>query len=99
MPQGVLQVGRLMPSLTQKLRDDYAAYLLPTDPAERAEFLTSHGSEIRVAVTSGGVGVNADLMAALPNLGAVVNFGVGYDTTDVGAAAARGIGVSNTPTC
>ena len=36
-------------------------------------------------------------MAALPNLGAVVNFGVGYDTTDVDAAAARGIGVSNTP--
>ncbi len=97
MGQGVLQVGRLMPSLTQKLRDDYGAYLLPTDPAQREEFLASHGDEIRVAVTSGGVGVNADLMAALPNLGAVVNFGVGYDTTDVDAAAARGIGVSNTP--
>ena len=36
-------------------------------------------------------------MAALPQLGAIVNFGVGYDTTDVDAAAARGIGVSNTP--
>jgi lactate dehydrogenase-like 2-hydroxyacid dehydrogenase len=36
-------------------------------------------------------------MAALPNLGAVVNFGVGYDTTDVDAAAARGVLVSNTP--
>ena len=31
-------------------------------------------------------------MAALPKLGAVVNFGVGYDTTDVDAAAARGVG-------
>lgn len=89
-----MQVGRLMPSLTQKLRDDYGAYLLPSDPAE---FLASHGDEIRVAVTSGGVCVNAELMAALPNLGAVVNFGVGYDTTDVDAAAARGIVVSNTP--
>ena len=36
-------------------------------------------------------------MSALPNLGAVVNFGVGYDTTDVDAAAARGVAVSNTP--
>ena len=36
-------------------------------------------------------------MAALPNLGAVVNFGVGYDTTDVDAAASRGVVVSNTP--
>jgi lactate dehydrogenase-like 2-hydroxyacid dehydrogenase len=36
-------------------------------------------------------------MAALPNLGAVVHFGVGYDTTDVDAAAVRGVLVSNTP--
>jgi len=36
-------------------------------------------------------------MRALPRLGAVVNFGVGYDTTDVDAAAELGIGVSNTP--
>ena len=48
-------------------------------------------------VTSGRTGVDAELMAALPNLGAVVNFGVGYDTTDVDAAAARGVSVSNTP--
>ncbi len=38
------------------------------------------------------------MMAALPNLGAVVNFGgVGYDTTDVDEAARRGVVVSNTP--
>ncbi|MFI5509042.1 2-hydroxyacid dehydrogenase [Mycobacterium sp. NPDC051804] len=90
----VLQVGPLKPSLAQTLQDDYAAYVLPDDPAE---FLAEHGSEIRAVVTSGRTGVDAALMAALPNLGAVVNFGVGYDTTDVDAAAARGVGVSNTP--
>lgn len=93
----VLQVGPLKPSLAQTLKDDYAAYVLPEEPAERKEFLASHGAEIRAVVTSGRSGVNAELMAALPNLGAVVNFGVGYDTTDVDAAAARGVGVSNTP--
>lgn len=36
-------------------------------------------------------------MAALPNLGAIVHFGVGYDTTDVARATELGIGVSNTP--
>jgi lactate dehydrogenase-like 2-hydroxyacid dehydrogenase len=36
-------------------------------------------------------------MAALPNLEVVTNFGVGYDTTDVAQAAARGIQVTNTP--
>jgi lactate dehydrogenase-like 2-hydroxyacid dehydrogenase len=93
----VLQVGPLKPSLAQTLQDDYASYVLPDEPAEREEFLASHGGEIRAVVTSGRTGVDATLMAALPNLGAVVNFGVGYDTTDVGAAASRGVVVSNTP--
>jgi len=90
----VLQVGPLKPSLAQTLQDDYAAYVLPDDPAD---FLSEHGDEITAVVTSGRTGVDAELMAALPNLGAVVNFGVGYDTTDVDAAAARGVLVSNTP--
>ena len=93
----VLQVGPLKPSLEQLLADDYTAHLLPEEPAERDGFLAARGEEITVAVTSGRTGVDAALMAVLPNLGAVVNFGVGYDTTDVDAAAARGIGVSNTP--
>jgi lactate dehydrogenase-like 2-hydroxyacid dehydrogenase len=90
----VLQVGPLKPSLAKTLQDDYAAYALPDEPAE---FLAQHGEEITAVVTSGRTGVNAELMAALPNLGAVVNFGVGYDTTDVDAAAACGVLVSNTP--
>jgi len=94
MSRTVLQVGPLKPSLAQTLQDDYAAYVLPDEPAE---FLAAHGAEIRAVVTSGRSGVDAELMAALPNLGAVVNFGVGYDTTDVDAAAARGVAVSNTP--
>src|SRR3954452_13348280 len=97
MTQTVLQVGPLKPSLEQRLAETYAAVVLPDGQSERDTFLSARGAEITAAVTSGRTGVNADLMAALPNLGAVVNFGVGYDTTDVDAAAARGIVVSNTP--
>jgi lactate dehydrogenase-like 2-hydroxyacid dehydrogenase len=93
----VLQVGPLKSSLAQVLADDYAARVLPDEPSKREAFLSSHGGEITAVVTSGRTGVDAELMAALPNLGAVVNFGVGYDTTDVDAAAARGIAVSSTP--
>jgi lactate dehydrogenase-like 2-hydroxyacid dehydrogenase len=93
----VLQVGRLMPSLVQRLRDDYDAYVLPDDPGERSAFLSAHGAEITAAVTTGASGVNAELMTALPNLGAIVNFGVGYDSTDIDAAAAHGVTLSNTP--
>ncbi|AFM15565.1 lactate dehydrogenase-like oxidoreductase [Mycolicibacterium chubuense NBB4] len=96
-PGSVLQVGSLKPSLAQTLADDYAARTLPDDPAERESFLTEHGTEVTAVVTSGSTGVDAKLMAALPNLGAVINFGVGYDTTDVDEAAARGVSVSNTP--
>jgi lactate dehydrogenase-like 2-hydroxyacid dehydrogenase len=93
----VLQVGPLKPSLEETLRTSYAALVLPDDDAVRTAFLAEHAEEITVAVTSGRTGVDAGLMTALPHLGAVVNFGVGYDTTDVEAAASRGVAVSNTP--
>lgn len=93
----VLQVGPLKPSLAKTLQDDYAAVVLPDEPADRNAFLSSHGADVTAVVTSGRTGVDAGLMAALPNLGAIVNFGVGYDTTDVDAAAERGVAVSNTP--
>jgi lactate dehydrogenase-like 2-hydroxyacid dehydrogenase len=93
----VLQVGPLKPSLAETLRTSYAAHVLPDGEADRTAFLAKHAGEITVAVTSGRTGVDAELMSALPRLGAVVNFGVGYDTTDVEAAASRGIAVSNTP--
>ncbi len=92
----VLQVGPLKPSLAETLRTSYDAQVLP-DGLERTAFLAEHGATIAAVVTSGRTGVDAELMSALPNLGAVVNFGVGYDTTDVEAAAARGVMVSNTP--
>lgn len=92
----VLQVGGLAPELAETLARHYDAVVLPA-PQERAAFLAAHADDITVAVTSGGVGVKADLIDALPKLGAIINFGVGYDTTDVAAAHARGIGVSNTP--
>ena len=93
----VLQVGPLKPSLAETLRTSYAAHVLPDGDSDRTAFLAEHADEITVAVTSGRTGVDAELMTALPRLGAVVNFGVGYDTTDVEAAASRGIAVSNTP--
>lgn len=93
----VLQVGPLKPSLAQTLSETYGARQLPEEPAEREAFLAAHGGEVTAVVTTGRSGVDATLMDALPHLGAVVNFGVGYDTTDVDAAAARGVGVSNTP--
>jgi len=92
----VLQVGPLHPQVEKSITADYAAVRLP-DGTDRAAFLNEHGASFAVAVTSGKVGVDTNLMAALPELRAVINFGVGYDTTDVAQAGERGIVVSNTP--
>jgi lactate dehydrogenase-like 2-hydroxyacid dehydrogenase len=93
----VLQVGPLMPIVQNSIQENYGAVRLPDSLAEREEFLSARGGSFDVAVTSGKIGVGSEIMRALPNLRAVINFGVGYDTTDVAQAFQRGIAVSNTP--
>ena len=95
-PGEVLTVGPLPPSLVAPLSERHHARALPDGP-QQADFLADHGARVRIAVTTGAVGVGAELMSALPGLEAIVHFGVGHDNTDLASARARGIAVSNTP--
>lgn len=52
---------------------------------------------VRVVAFQGHHPFTGDEMDLLPELGLIANFGVGYDSIDVAAAAARGIRVTNTP--
>ena len=54
---------------------------------DRCRFLAAGGHAI----------VDADLIARLPKLEIIANFGVGYDAVDAAEAARRGIVVTNTP--
>ena len=92
----VLLVGTIEPSLAKAVGTKYKALQLPRD-ATRTAFLAEHGASITAIVDGGPPGVDADLMKALPHLGAIVHHGAGYDTIDVDAARRLGIGVSNTP--
>lgn len=92
----VLRVGRFEPTFEAELAARYDLPRLPDGPA-KDEFLAGHAAGIRVLVTSGTPGVDANTIAALPSLEAIVNFGAGVDSIDLGAAKRRGIGVSNTP--
>ena len=85
----VVRVGPLMPLLEEALVREYAAPSL-------ADVGTGTAG-LEVAVTGGGTTVGAAEMDALPDLRAVVNFGVGYDNVDVAEATRRGVVVSNTP--
>jgi lactate dehydrogenase-like 2-hydroxyacid dehydrogenase len=92
----VLQVGVIEPALARALAAKYQTLQLPNDPARNA-FLAQHAASITAVVDFGPPGVDADLMKSLPNLGAIVHQGAGYDSIDVDAARQLGIGVSNTP--
>ena len=93
----ILRVGPVNPTVAESLKEEFATLVLPDSSAERAALLASHGEQIRVAVCSGRFGVDSELMAQLPNLEAIINFGVGYDATDTQQATERGIAISNTP--
>ena len=83
-------VGALRDQIVGPLQEQYGAVeLADLDPAD--------AGAVEVAVTSGVWGVQREHLDRLPGLRAVVNFGVGYDSTDVGEARRRGIVVSNTP--
>lgn len=88
-----------VPPFSQQLHDaveaSYDAIDLPEEG--RAAFLAAHGPAVVAIVFSNSGRVDADLIAALPNLGVIANQGVGYDNIDVPAALARGIAVSHTP--
>ena len=83
-------VGKLRAELAVALETKYGAR--PLD-----ELSADDAAQATVAVTSGVWGVRGEHLDRLPNLGAVVNFGVGYDSTDVTEANRRGVVVSNTP--
>ena len=67
------------------------------EAADPGAFFASHAPTARGAAGSFGRRIDAALMDRLPRLEIIANFGVGYETVDVAAAAARSIVVTNTP--
>lgn len=59
--------------------------------------LDTVGARVRGVIATHASPVDAALMARLPHLEIVANFGVGYDKIDVVTATERGVVVTNTP--
>lgn len=91
-----LRIGRFERTFEAELTARYEIPKLPDGPG-RADFFAEHAADVRIVITSGTAGVDADTIAALPNLEVIVNNGAGVDLIDLPAARRRGIGVSNTP--
>jgi hydroxypyruvate reductase len=96
LKQRLLNAGRIPPALEARLAEAYQLAVLPAE-SERASFLAARGTEFTALVTSAAVGTDEALIAALPNLRVISNFGVGLDRVDVATAQRRGIVVGYTP--
>src|ERR1700761_2489724 len=92
----VLQVGALPAPLAEALTAKYGALVLPPISTGRADFLAEHAGSVRAIVDAAQAPVDAELMGALPNLGAIIHYLDGYDTIDIDAARRLGICIKNT---
>ncbi|WP_137151041.1 2-hydroxyacid dehydrogenase [Devosia sp. FKR38] len=89
----ILQTHKLLASCEAGLAERYTVHKLH-EATDRAAFLAEVGPRIR-AIAGGNV--DPGLIAALPKLEIIANFGVGYDSIDTAAARAANVRVTNTP--
>lgn len=93
----VLVTGNLPDDITLPLRDRFHVTVHQQDrPMEREALLSAvRGKQGLLCMITDRI--DGDLLDQAPDLRMVANYGVGFNNIDIGAAAARGIQVSNTP--
>ncbi len=91
----ILSIGDMEPRVEEALTQDFDIY--STHRQKLEEILAVHASEISGIITRGRAPTDAKLIATLPKLQLIANYGVGYDSVDCAAAASRGVVVTNTP--
>lgn len=93
----IVQIGSLggSPGADNKLREHFD--VVPLWQASDRDQALREAADVEVVVTSAMHGCTADVMQKLPNLKLICNWGVGYDSIDIEAAAKHGIAVTNTP--
>lgn len=91
----ILSIGEMEPRVEEALAGDFE--ILSTRTHKLQALLAAHAQEIAGLITRGRAPTDATLLAALPQLQIVANYGVGYDSVDCAAAAVQGVVVTNTP--
>lgn len=89
----IVSIGSLPPFVLDRLKSQFTVHEAPGDEAGFARLSGVRG----IAMFGSKSLVDASFMARFPKLEIIANFGVGYDSIDAKAAAARGVIVTNTP--
>lgn len=94
----LLSTGLMMPLIADQLETAFDVHWMNL-AADVDALIGKVGPSIEALCTGAHTGVKTDeaLLARLPKLKVIGNFGVGYDSIDVAAAAKRGIVITNTP--
>lgn len=96
MQNEVLLVGPWLAPIADRLAPEIVVHRYWESP-DPAALLRELAPRLRALATDAFTGAPAELITALPKLELIANFGVGYDTIDVGCAHSRGITITNTP--
>jgi lactate dehydrogenase-like 2-hydroxyacid dehydrogenase len=94
----LLMTGEMMPLVMKGCEAAFEVHRY-WQAADRDAFLKEVGPAIQAICTGTFTGVKTTdaMMGLCPNLKVISNFGVGYDSVDVPAAARRGVIIANTP--
>lgn len=94
----LLSTGPMMPLMVQRMEDAFEVHWLH-EVGDVEAFLAKEGPRIEAVCTGAHTGVRTDaaMMARLPALRIIGNYGVGYDSIDVPEARKRGVIITNTP--
>ena len=97
MNPAVLVARAVFPEVIARLREHFEVEDNPTDRVFSSAELTLKLQGRVGAFTTGSERIDADLLAANPQLRVVANMAVGYNNFDVPACTARGVLCTNTP--
>ena len=92
----LLQVATLPAFLVERLAKQYTIHDF-IDPSDPDSLIDGVGPRIRGILAGGMKGPNANLINRLEKLEIIAHCSVGFDATDVAAAQAAGVIVTNTP--
>ena len=83
----LLQTGPMLALIERKTAELFDVRRLH-EAADRSAFIASIGRDVRAITTGSHTGVKVDeaMIAALPALRIIGNFGVGYDSVEIGRA-------------
>ena len=94
----ILSTGPMMALMVERLEDAFEVHWLHKITDVDA-FLAQNGGRIEGVCTGAHTGVKTDaaMMARMPSLKVIGNYGVGYDSIDIPEAKRRGVIITNTP--